>query len=141
MYLVSLPGALEQMKRKLFKITSSDSMVPIESCMAVANDEFCIAGELCSSSIAQGGPAPNFLAEWLYDFLAGGLKGISFDKSTKLDDARLEEFRVKASKLKINSKKSKGGFPLVRIWSSDGLTNLGMCSFFTEKDSPVPRLL
>ena len=79
-------------------------MIPIESCMAVANEEFRIAGELRSSSIAQGGPAPNFLAEWLYDFLAGGLKSIRFEKSTKLDDAALDEFRVKVSKLKMNAK-------------------------------------
>ena len=87
-------GALEQMKMVLFHNTGS-GMIPVESAMAIAKEECTLAAELCASSLAQGGPAPNFLSSWVYDFLVGGLKGIKFIYETELEDENMNSFRQK----------------------------------------------
>ena len=46
---------------------------PVHSTFALASGDFKYAGELMASSIVQGGPAPNFLAKWLYLYVTGGL--------------------------------------------------------------------
>ena len=56
------PGALEQMRMLVFH-NSVSRMIPVESTMAVARGEFTLAAELCASSVAQGGPAPNFSSD------------------------------------------------------------------------------
>ena len=73
-------------------------MIPTESAIAIANEEFLLAGELCASTICQGGPAPNFLSDWVYDFLVGGLQNIKFPSSTDLLDAKLNDFVSKVMK-------------------------------------------
>ena len=92
-----LPGALEHMRMLLFH-NSVSGMIPVESPMAIARDEFTLAADLCASSLAQGGPAPNFLSDWVFDFLIGGLKSIKFDYGTELQDENMNTFRQKVGK-------------------------------------------
>ena len=74
---------------------SVSGMIPVESPMAIAREEFTLAAELCASSLAQGGPAPNFLSDWVFDYLVGGLKSIKFDYGTELQDESMNAFRQK----------------------------------------------
>ena len=91
------PGALEQMRMLLFH-NSVSGMIPVESPVAIAREEFTLAAELCASSLAQGGPAPNFLSDWVYDYLVGGLKRIKFDYGTEMQDESISTFRKKVWK-------------------------------------------
>ena len=47
--------------------------VPVASTMSLTEGLFKAAGLLMASSIVQGGPAPNFMTPWVYDYLAYGL--------------------------------------------------------------------
>ena len=52
---------------------------PVHSTFALASGDFKYAGELMASSIAQGGPAPNFWFApntWLYLYITGGLDNV-----------------------------------------------------------------
>lgn len=63
---------------------------PVHSTFALASGDFRYAGELMASSIIQGGPAPNFLAKWVYMYITGGLDKVelcvSQIKEEKLKD-------------------------------------------------------
>ncbi|CAB4007083.1 Hypothetical predicted protein [Paramuricea clavata] len=48
-----------------FQIDNQTARVPYDSTLAMTSGHFQIAGELMAASIVQGGPAPDFLAEWL----------------------------------------------------------------------------
>ena len=88
------PGALEQM-RMLVCHNSASEMIPVENPLAIVRGEFTLAAELCASSVAQGGPAPNFSSDWVFDYLVGGLKSIKFDYGTELQDENMNTFRQK----------------------------------------------
>ena len=45
--------------------------------MALMSSEMEYAGELMASSIVHGGPAPNFLAKWVYEYFIGGLPAVA----------------------------------------------------------------
>eukprot|EP00794_Sanderia_malayensis_P012425 gene12425-13710_t len=53
-------GALQQMRSRLFTNTTM-GMIPKENAIAIANKDFLLAGELCATTICQGGPSPNLL--------------------------------------------------------------------------------
>ncbi|KAG9259585.1 hypothetical protein AMEX_G27902 [Astyanax mexicanus] len=54
-------------------------------------DHFKTIGEIMAVSLAQGGPAPNFLAVWCYKFLcSGSLKFEDLDKTALGDDQHIE---------------------------------------------------
>ena len=40
--------------------------------MFVSQNLFALAGQLFATSICQGGPAPSFLASWVYNYLVHG---------------------------------------------------------------------
>ena len=88
---------MKQMRNKLFRSTAA-GMTPTESAVAIANEEYLLAGELCASTICQGGPAPNFVSEWIYDFLVCGLHNIQFPSTTDLNDEKLNDFVYKVTK-------------------------------------------
>ena len=46
--------------------------VPMASTTALAENEFAFAGNLMAASILQGGPPPQMLAEWVFDYMAYG---------------------------------------------------------------------
>ncbi len=87
-------GALQQMRMALFRNTAT-GMIPVESAVAIANEEFLMAGELCASSICQGGPGPYFLSDWVFDFLVGGFPNVQFPTCTDLQDEKLNDFKSK----------------------------------------------
>lgn len=53
----------------------------MHSTFALVSGDFRYAGELMASSIIQGGPAPNFLARWVYMFITGGLDNVELCES------------------------------------------------------------
>lgn len=59
--------------------TDGCGKVPHENIIAVSNGHFRIAGELMSVSIVQGGPAPDFLAPWVYDYISAGMEDVTVD--------------------------------------------------------------
>lgn len=56
---------LEYIKKRLFLNGSL-----IQATLALAKDEFRVAGEIMAMSIAQGGPAPNFLSQETYSIIS-----------------------------------------------------------------------
>ena len=67
--------------------------VPYESTIAFANGHFRIAGELMASSIVQGGPAPDFLAPWVYNYICSGLDSILVVEDKVKDPSTREVLR------------------------------------------------
>ena len=59
---------LEHCRTRLFKDGS-----PINSLMALANEEFRVAGELMAMSIAQGGPGPYSFSSVIYNIISKDL--------------------------------------------------------------------
>lgn len=89
---------LEQVKRRVFtKEDQHDGFVPCESTVALTEGTFEVAGELMAMSIAQGGPAPNFLAPWVYNYLTTGLDGIEVQIETMTES----NFKNIAKKVKL----------------------------------------
>lgn len=73
----------EQIRRRFF-VEDGTGYSPCDSTLALSEGSFSVVGQLMSSSIAQGGPPPNFLAEWVYDYINKGIEGLTVDIS-KLD--------------------------------------------------------
>ena len=71
--------------------------------MALTDGSFSFVGEILAISIAQGGPPPNFLCSWVYDYLCAGLKGVELDK-TRLKET---EFKNVAEKVMCHINESK----------------------------------
>ena len=64
---------------------------PVQSTVSLTEGHFGIAGQLMASSIWQGGPAPNFLAGWVYQYISGGLSQSVFKwKISKIILLRLQ---------------------------------------------------
>jgi hypothetical protein len=64
--------------------------------LAMTSGHFQIAGELMAASIVQGGPAPDFLAEWVYKYLSSGIEGIMVDES-KIEDQSVRQLITRVS--------------------------------------------
>ena len=77
---------LNQMKVKLFC-----NGEPVVNTLALVSGEMKHAGELMVSSIAHGGPAPNFLTKWVYEYLIGGLHKVA----SQLDITQITAENVK----------------------------------------------
>ena len=69
--IVPILEALDQMKIRLF----CDG-VPVASAISLTDELFKAANLLMACSIVQGGPAPNFMSQWVYDYLAFGLHNV-----------------------------------------------------------------
>lgn len=55
------------------KIRLFEDGVPVASTISLSEGHFQAAGMLMACSIVQGGPAPNFMAPWVFDYIAYGL--------------------------------------------------------------------
>ena len=64
--------------------------VPCDSTLAMTDGQFRIAGEMMATSIVQGGPAPDFLSDWVYNYLSSGIEGVIVDE-IKIEDQRIRE--------------------------------------------------
>ena len=82
-------GALFQMKNALLE-ESADGYIPCPNTLAVLENKFANAGQLCAFSVALGGPAPSFLAPWVYTFLTEGLTNVNFSTTMELSNKTLE---------------------------------------------------
>jgi hypothetical protein len=83
-YIESVLEALDQMKIRLFS-----NGVPVASTVALTEGLFKAAGLLMACSIVQGGPAPNFLSIWVYDYLALGLHHVPLNLDN-IEDASVK---------------------------------------------------
>ena len=79
-----------------FQIDNQTARVPYDSTLAMTSGHFQIAGELMAASIVQGGPAPDFLAEWVYKYLSSGIEGIMVDES-KIEDQSVRQLITRVS--------------------------------------------
>ena len=64
--------------------------VPTASTAALADNEFLYAGNLMAASILQGGTAPCFLKEWVYDYM---IMGLSEELELSTDDITASEMK------------------------------------------------
>ena len=64
---------------------------PVVSTLALVSGEMKHAGELMVSRIVHGGPAPNFLTKWVYEYLVGGVHKVV----TQLDVMQITAENVK----------------------------------------------
>ena len=73
----------EQIRRRFF-VEDGAGYSPCDSTLALSEGSYAVVGQLMSSSIAQGGPPPNFLAGWVFEYINKGIEGLTVDIS-KLD--------------------------------------------------------
>ena len=76
--------ALNQAQSELFTLAlDGKGKVPVNSAMALTSSKFRHLGELMAKSLVQGGPAPNFMATWVYDAVVtpASIHGIPVDVS------------------------------------------------------------
>ena len=66
-----------QARDELFVIDSSNGFVPNGSTVLVSQGLFVLAGQLFAASVCQSGPAPAFVAPWVYQYLLRGTEAIS----------------------------------------------------------------
>ncbi|XDV25294.1 hypothetical protein PO909_029234 [Leuciscus waleckii] len=63
-------------EKRLFEGDAKKGKMPKYSLNDLDNELFKVAGQIFAVSIAQGGPAPRFMQEWCYEYLAtGNIKG------------------------------------------------------------------
>ncbi|XP_028400112.1 uncharacterized protein LOC114523408 [Dendronephthya gigantea] len=89
---------MKQMEIRLF----SDG-IPVKSTMALTEGHFKVAGLLMASSVLQGGPAPNFLANWVYQFISGGLDAVTI----QVNDVKRDSLKVAVEKIAIATSDSE----------------------------------
>lgn len=61
------------MKNQLFLDTSNGFEPSSNLYGDLASGNFKLAGQLMASSICLNGPAPNFLAKWVFNYICGGI--------------------------------------------------------------------
>ena len=70
--------------------------VPCDSTLAMTDGQFRIAGEKMATSIVQGGPAPDFLSDWVYNYFSSGIEGVIVDE-TKIENQRIRNLIERVS--------------------------------------------
>ena len=70
--------------------------VPCDSSLAMTDGQFRIAGEMMATSIVQGGPAPDFLSDWVYNYFSSGIEGVIVDE-TKSENQRIRNLIERVS--------------------------------------------
>ena len=70
--------------------------VPCDSTLAMTDGQFRIAGEMMATSIVQGGPAPDFLSDWVYNYFSSGIEGVIVDE-TKIANQRIRNLIERVS--------------------------------------------
>ena len=92
-YVCHFSEVLQEIHTRLFT-----GGIPITSSTAISENEFFIAGNLMAMSVVQGGPAPCFLAKWVYDYVAFGL---SDGLDLNIDDVKSVTLKGNLSKVKL----------------------------------------
>jgi hypothetical protein len=92
---------LDVIESRLFVSEAEDycnlsGKVPDDSTVAMTNGHFKVAGEIMATSIVQGGPAPDFITDWVYKYLSSGIDGITVDES-KIQDQSVTQLINKVS--------------------------------------------
>lgn len=64
-----------------------DLLEPSTSVHAVVDGSIKSIGHLYAASICNFGPAPNFLAPWVYNFIVGGIDEVLKELPSKLSDS------------------------------------------------------
>ncbi|CAB4012714.1 G2 M phase-specific E3 ubiquitin- ligase-like isoform X1 [Paramuricea clavata] len=83
---------LDEIELRLFiNETDGCGKSPHENIIAVSNGHFRVAGELMAASIVQGGPAPDFMAPWVYDYISAGIKGVTVDQEKVLQEVNSDK--------------------------------------------------
>ena len=77
---------------------------PVASTISFTEGLFKAAGLLMAYSIVQGGPAPNFISPWVYDYLAYGLHHVPLSHED-IEDESVRSIAVKVSGMYIRSVK------------------------------------
>lgn len=62
--------------KSLYFIGDENEMEPVSSLHAVADGTMTTIGHLFGASLCNYGPAPNFLAPWVYRYIAGGIEAV-----------------------------------------------------------------
>uniref|UniRef100_A0AAV2JTL2 HECT domain-containing protein n=1 Tax=Knipowitschia caucasica TaxID=637954 RepID=A0AAV2JTL2_KNICA len=78
-FLTEMVAGLEE---RLFVGENKKGKIPKYSMSDLHNGLFRVAGQVFAASLAQGGPAPKFLQEWCFSFLATGC--ITVDKKEEI---------------------------------------------------------
>lgn len=70
-----------------------DAMEPVCSTYYVTDGTMRSVGHLFAASLCSKGPAPNFLSEWVFDYIIGGPNEVfkNLPNSLGYDDVKLEE--------------------------------------------------
>ena len=93
LYCVPLIETLDQMKIRLF-----EDGVPVASTISLSEGYYKAAGLLMACSIVHGGPAPNFMAQWVFDYIAHGLHQVPLG----IDDIQNKLPKKVAEKVQCN---------------------------------------
>jgi len=70
-YKIYFLEAIQEIKNSFF-VGDEDSLEPVCSTYYVTDGTMKSIGHLLAASICNLGPSPNFLMEWVFDFIVGG---------------------------------------------------------------------
>ena len=93
MFLFNFAEAMTQAQEELFVEDSCGGYAPNHSIMFVSQGLFSLAGQLIASSICQGGPAPSFLATWVYQYMVHGSDAVSVPLNESSLEGRDSKYR------------------------------------------------
>ena len=65
--------------------TDDDGCEPSEGILIITDGTMNSIGHLFAASILNGGPAPAFLASWVYEYISSGIKS-TLKSAPKMDD-------------------------------------------------------
>ena len=65
--------------------TDDDGCEPSEGILIITDGTMNSIGHLFAASIINGGPAPAFLASWVYEYISSGIKS-TLKSAAKMDD-------------------------------------------------------
>ena len=91
--------AIEEMKRMLFVESEDGGVEPAANLYNdVSSGTWKLGGLLLASSICMNGPAPNFMASWIYDYIVGGTEKVLQSLPCKMrGDSNLQSLYNKVS--------------------------------------------
>ena len=76
---------MKDIRANYFKGSTEVSLEPIKNLHAIADGSIRNIGHLFAASIYNRGPAPNFLAEWVYNYIIHGLDKVLETLPPKLE--------------------------------------------------------
>ena len=76
---------MKSIKHKYFVGDDDSGFEPLSGILSITDGTMKSIGHLFAASIVNGGPAPAFLAPWVYEYIVAGLKG-AINAGLKIDD-------------------------------------------------------